>query len=161
MAHKTRVAQAQDASALVDEQMQEEVKQTKQNRTKLMVVLDWKMKFEPKAFRETTSEHYGNGEILWHGAFAYFYWYANDEEGKEYVEGVVLKVDQILNNESNQDGEAVLSMLEAFLCAIKEQFDFLQEAVICSDNAGCYHKKELLLGCAALNLVKGRKIRIS
>jgi hypothetical protein len=161
MAHKTRVVQAQDAAALIDESMQQDVQESKQNGTKLMVVIDWKMKFEPVSYRESTSEHYGKRGISWHGVFAYFYRYASDEStGEEYVERVVVKADQIMNGESNQDGEAVLSMAEAFLCTAGETFPFLVSAVFCSDNAGCYHKKEFVFGCAVLNLVKSRSIRI-
>jgi hypothetical protein len=76
MAHKTRVAQAQDAAALINQQMQQDVQESKQNGKTPMVVIDWKMKFEPKAFRKPTSEHYGKRGISWHGVFAYFYWYA-------------------------------------------------------------------------------------
>jgi hypothetical protein len=141
--------------------MQQAVRESKLNGKTLTVVLDWKMKFEPKAFREPTSEHYGKHGISWHGAFAYYYQYVVDRDtGEKYVERVVVKTDQIMNGESNQDGEAVLSMVEAFLCATKDQLDFIEDAVICSDNAGCYHKKEFVFGCAVLNLIRGRHIRI-
>jgi hypothetical protein len=72
-----------------------------------------------------------------------------------------VKTEQIMNGDSNQDGEAVLSMVEAFLCAIEEEFPFIKSAVICSDNAGCYHKKELVFGFVALNLINGRSIRMN
>jgi hypothetical protein len=161
MAHKTRVAQAQDSSSLMDEQMQQEVREMKQNGTTMMLVIDWKMKFKPQAFREATSEHYGKRGISWHGVFAYFYQFQIDEgNGQEYLERVVVKADQIMNGDSNQDGEAVLSMVEAFLHAIEMEFSLIKSAIICSDNAGCYHKKELVFGYVALNLIKGRTIRI-
>jgi regulator of extracellular matrix RemA (YlzA/DUF370 family) len=127
-----------------------------------MVVIDWKMKFEPVSYRGLTSEHYGKRGISWHGVFAYFYRYTSDEStGEEYVERVVVKADQIMNGKSNQDGKAVLSMVEAFLYTAEETFPFLESAVICSNNAGCYHKKEFVFGCAVLNLVNSRSIRIN
>lgn len=82
--------------------------------------------------------------------------------GKEYVERAVVKVDQIMYKETNQDGDAaVLSMVEAFLCAAEDNLPFIESAVICSDNAGCYHKKEFVFDCALLNLVEHRSIRIA
>ncbi|CAB9519427.1 unknown protein [Seminavis robusta] len=162
MAHKNRVAQQQDSQAQIDEEMQQEVRTSKSDGTKVMVVIDWKMKFEPKGRLESTAEHYGKRGISWHGAFAYFYRYQIDQStGEEYVERVVVKTDQILEGESNQGAEAVLSMFEAFLCGLEDEFPHLKELVVCSDNASCYHKKELILGMALLNLVKGRSIRIT
>ena len=51
-------------------------------------------------------------------------------------------------------------MTEAFICALEDQFPFLQEVTMCTDNAGCYHKKELVFGLALLNMMVGRQIRI-
>jgi regulator of extracellular matrix RemA (YlzA/DUF370 family) len=50
--------------------------------------------------------------------------------------------------------------VESFLCAAEAQFGFIKKAVICSDNAGCYHKKEFVFGCAVLNMIRGWSIRI-
>ena len=79
------------------------------------------------------------------------------------IEKVIIKADQIMDVDTLQTGESVLAMVEAFLTALEsdKRFDFLTETIISSDNAACYHKKLLSNGIPFLNLVPGRRIRIS
>ena len=78
MAHKVRAAQQTDEFAEIDEQLQKEVLDNPLfggdkfvNGTTMMLVIDWKMKFENKAKSEGSNEHYGKRGISWHGVFGH------------------------------------------------------------------------------------------
>ena len=116
------------------------------------------MNWEYKGKKETTQEHYGKRGIPWHGFFGFYYRYI-PETGS--FERIVIKVDQILDGDALKNGSAVLSLLECFLVAVEGEFMFLRKAIFQSDNAACYHKKELVLGIAFLNVMAGRMIRIT
>jgi len=73
MSHKQRVAQQQDAYVVIDEEMRNEVRENKGNGTKLMLVMDWMMKFETLMKMEPNHEHYRKRGISWHGFFGYYY----------------------------------------------------------------------------------------
>jgi hypothetical protein len=101
------------------------------------------MKFENIVKLEGTHQHYGKQGISWHGVFGFFYCWNKE---KDVGEKVVIKVDHILDNDTLQDGEGVLSMLECFLLTVEDTFPHLKTEIIQSDNAGWYHDKELVLG---------------
>lgn len=155
MQHKVRVAQQEDAARQLDTEMQEEVKRTKTNGTVIQIVMDWKMKWEQRGKNETAQEHCGKRGMSWHGACGFHCRWAD-----EHVEKVALKLDQIMDGDSEQSREAALSMTEAAVCASEVEVPFITEAVICSDNAGCHHKKEFALGVVAINLMTGHTIVI-
>jgi hypothetical protein len=157
MGHKHRVACQQDAIQRLDEDMRAEAKANNGNGTILGIIGDFKMNWNARGNKETTQQHYGKRGIPWHGFLGYYYRYIPETDS---LERVVIKVDQILEGDANKNGAAVLSLLECFLLQVEEEFSFLKEAVLQTDNAGNYHKKELVLGIAFLNLKWGRKIRI-
>jgi hypothetical protein len=157
MKHKQRVVNQQNELREIETTMRNEVKQSKGDGTQLMIVIDWKMKFENIVKLEGTHQHYGKRGISWHGVFGYFYRW---NEEKDLAEKVVIKVDQILDTDTLQDGEAVLSMVECFLLCVEDNFPHLQTGIFQSDNAGCYHDKALVFGVAFLNQMPGRNIRI-
>ena len=61
-----------------------------------------------------------------------------------------MPIDQIIETDNLQDGMAVLCCVEAVLIAIILAFLFLREVILISDNAGCYHKTELVLSIPLL-----------
>jgi hypothetical protein len=157
MGHKHRVACQQDAIQRLDKDMRAEAKANGGNGTILGIIGDFKMNWNARGNKETTQQHYGKRGIPWHGFLGYYYRYIPETDS---FERVVIKVDQILEGDANKNGAAVLSLLECFLLQVEEEFSFLKEAVLQTDNAGNYHKKELVLGIAFLNLKWGRRIRI-
>ena len=159
MAHKQRVAQQQGEIREIDGRMRSEVEDNQTSGTIIVIIIDWKMKFENIAKQDSTIDHYGKRGMSWHGCFAYFYQW-NKEEKR--VEKVVIKIDQILDTDALQNGDAVLSMFEAFLTAIESdaRFSHLKTTILQADNAACYHDKAFVFGVAFLNKMRNRKIRI-
>ena len=84
-----------------------------QNNTsdECVIVVDYKMKFEPCYYREKTVDHYGKRGISWHGAMVSYY-------AMEEVNGVQVPVlhkfymDHIIENENKQDVTAGFAVLE-------------------------------------------------
>ncbi|KAI9560512.1 hypothetical protein GHT06_011445 [Daphnia sinensis] len=117
-----------------------------------VLLIDYKMKFEPVYFREKTVDHYGKRGISWHGSMITFYTCV-------CVDGVQTTVpnkfymDHVVENESKQDVTSVISILEAMIIAIKKLFPHITTIFLQSDNASCYQNTVLLmlipyLGCA-------------
>jgi hypothetical protein len=73
MAHKQRVAQQQGQIREIDGGMRTEVEETQSVGTSIVIIIDWKMKFENIAKKESAMDHYGKRGISWHGCFAYYY----------------------------------------------------------------------------------------
>jgi hypothetical protein len=109
-----------------------------------VVLLDYKMKFEPVYFREKTVDHYGKRGISWHGSMITFY-------SSVCVDGVQTAVpnkfymDHVVENESKQDVTSVISILEAVVIAIKKLFPHITTVFLQSDNASCYQNTVLLM----------------
>jgi hypothetical protein len=132
--HKQRVINQQKKLREIEPVMQNVVKENKGEGTQLMIVIDWKMKVENIMKLKGTHQHYGKQGISWHGDFGFFYCW---NEEKDLAEKVVIKVDQILDNDKLQDGVAILSMLECFLLTVEDNIPHLMMGIIQSDNAGC------------------------
>jgi hypothetical protein len=110
--------------------------------------MDWKMKWDEMRQREASTHFYGKRGISWHIAdIAYCVW----DVGTETVKWLHGTLSQILENENKQDGLAVLSVLEAMMKKVSHEIPHLKFAYLRTDNAGCYHKKELTLGIPLLN----------
>lgn len=60
-------------------------------------------------------------------------------------------MDQLLENGNKQDGFAVLSFLEAVLRKFSVELPHIGPITAFSDNAACYHNKELVLGIPIIN----------
>jgi hypothetical protein len=158
MAHKHRTACQQDEIQRCDHDMREEAKLNGGNGTILGIIGDFKMNWNAMGNKETTQQHYGKRGIPWHGFLGVYYRYIPESDS---FERVVIKVDQILEGDAFKNGAAVLSLLECFLCQVEKEFPFLRKAIFQSDNAGNYHKKDLVLGIAFLNLKRGGRIRVT
>ena len=145
--HKTRVACQRKLSDVLEEELKEEC--TKSKRTsKALIVIDWKMKFEPMSQAETMTENFGKRGLPWHGvAIVYFIW---DQEEERAVKKVMY-IDQIVEFSSKQDALAVASLVETAIAGIRTNIPDLKEAMICSDNAGCYLSTFLVLIVSVIN----------
>ena len=134
------------------QEMEEKCTESKGIATTAKICIDWKMKWEPYTDRETTQEHYGKRGVSWHGAYIMYHEWSEEEkkavERRKYL-------DQILQGDNKQDGLGVLSMVEAMLVHIKEELPFIKDIILQSDNAGCYHVKELLFGMVILGIHHG------
>lgn len=80
-----------------------------------MILIDYKMKFEPIYFREKTTEHFGEKGLSWHGAIVY---YRSPEEPHDRK---ISYYDHISTGDSKQDWIAVLSIIEATVMQLKNE----------------------------------------
>lgn len=104
-----------------------------------IVLLDFKMKFEPIYFREKTVDHYGKRGITWHGVMIDYYTYEfNTVEDTWQAVDNKIYFDQVCDNDSKQDREAVLSLLEVTFYRIKRELPHIKRVTLLSDNATCY-----------------------
>ena len=82
MGHKCRVRCQQLGIEAIYKEMREDFIESDGNNVHGVLLMDFKMKFEPVSGRETTLEHYGKRGICWHGCqltyFDYIYEYNDD-----------------------------------------------------------------------------------
>jgi hypothetical protein len=160
--HRLRVCNQQDGFSTIDDELIEECLRTKKDGTTAAIIIDWKMKFEDERFRESSMHNYGKRGSSWHEAVAKFYTYEAKTVDGQLVERAAptfIALDQLLEHSNKQDGLAVLSDLEALMVKLSTELPFIKHGIIKSDNAGAYHKKELLFAIPLLNASsKGIKI---
>ena len=83
--HKTRVACQRNYSDILEEEMIKECEELGISRA--LIVIDWKMKFEPMSQAETMVENFGKRGLPCHGiAIIYYVW---DSVKKQAVKKVV------------------------------------------------------------------------
>jgi hypothetical protein len=146
--HRIRVSNQREEIDKLLKDIEEECQKTKKATTFAMMTADWKMKWEAARQREASIYFYGKRGLSWHiGDVSYCDW---DPETEKVVWRHVT-LSQILQNENKQDGLAVLSDVEAMMKKVSEEIPHVKYAYFRSDNAGCYHKKELTLCIPLLN----------
>ena len=111
---------------------------------KVVILIDYKMKFEAIRFREKTTEFFGKKGMSWHGAVVFYYnstesstHSASSAAGQE-DEIRTLFFDHLLTNDMKQDRVAVLSLLDAILARLKIELPDVKRFHLISDNARCY-----------------------
>ena len=107
------------------------------------------MRLEAMYFEELSLQHYGKRGMAFHGWMAEFFKYAPGKGAS--IE--VVYCNQVLDGTSKQDGLTVLALFEAVLMQIKIDHPQINNAILLSDNAHCYHSKimVMLLGLVAKN----------
>ena len=174
MAHSARCVNQSKGIARVENDIRDKCIATKGSTICAILIVDFKMKYEPKSMRETTVEHYGKRGIGWHGCALIYYLYQQkqddnnnmvyDNENNEPVMAAkkyIVYVDQILEESNRQDGLVVISLIEAAVVAIHDQLPFISSLIIQSDNANQYQNPHLILGLHLVNMKMHRKIFIS
>ena len=147
MRHRMRVICQRDACDKILEILKRDCEQTKRT-SRAFIIIDWKMKFEPMSSRETMPENFGKRGLPWHGvAIIYYIW---DNETSQAIKQV-LYIDQIVDKCSKQDCLSVVALFETTIAAIMTNVPAIKEAIVCSDNAGCYTSKLLVLLVCILN----------
>ena len=143
MGHRLRVLNQQHAIKKMQDEM---MMNCLQNETvnECVILLDYKMKFEPVYFREKTVDHYGKRGISWHGAMITFYTVVAVDGVRTAVQNRYY-MDHVVENESKQDITSVISILEAVIIGLKKMFPRLTTIYLQSDNASCYQNTMLLL----------------
>ena len=146
--HRVRVVNQQQAIAKVDAALIIEVRKSKRRGTTVKVTVDFKQKYLEKRLRSSQLNDFGQRGITWHiVVIEYYDW----DEDKEEVVRVQVPLDQILETGNKQDGPCVLSMLEAMLKMVRVELPFVENIILVSDNANCYHSKNMLFPICFLN----------
>lgn len=106
---------------------------------RVLIVIDWKMKFEALFFRETMQRWHGKKGISWHGAAVYYLPHEFSTESAMAGEFAMMFLDHILGNESTQDWCSVAAVVECVAMRVKQELPHVSEVCFVSDNAGCYN----------------------
>lgn len=113
---------------------------TNRKHERVVMLADYKMKFEPLRYGEQTVQFFGKKGISWHGVVVFYLPYKYDDEGN-YIGGEELSTlfyDRIINGDTKQDVGAVTSLLEAAMMRVRIDLPSVKEIILLSDNAGFY-----------------------
>lgn len=155
--HRARVINQQRAIKKIHEAIKLELEKTGKHgkkSNKIIVTMDYKQKFLERRNRSSQMNDYGQRGITWHIVVIEYYVYEVPCEANGYkgeAKRVQIPVDQILNSGNKQDGPCVLSMVESLLKFVQTELKFVKEIVLVSDNAQCYHSKEMIFSICILN----------
>ena len=158
MGHKARCKNQSEYIKQVEDDMKKVCIDSKGEDTRGLLVMDFKMKFNPISARESTIEHYGKRGISWHGFCLIYYLY--DNETKEPIRYSTY-LDQILSDGNKQDAHCVVSLLEAALNQIIHDLPFINSVTLQSDNARCYENHFIMVAISILNEIYHSDIFIS
>ena len=164
MRHRIRVTCQRERYDKVMNDLYADCVKHKKTTGKVFIIVDFKQKFESMSSRETMPENFGKRGMAWHGVSIIFYKWTKDETDGIYKPmKEVLYMDQILDRTNKQDALSVICLIEALAVASLAQFPDMVpiEAILCSDNAGCYLSKFLLLAISIMNLRYSGKFFIS
>lgn len=117
--------------------------------SKVLIVMDWAMKFQQLKYREKQSEWFGKRGLSWHVSSVVIKNVLTDSvEVQTYVH---------LFDNCTQDWYSVASIIENLLLKLKKMKPSLKLASLRSDEAGCYHNNFIM---AALTDI-GRRVGVS
>ena len=107
-----------------------------------LMIIAFKMKFEPLPSRGTSLECYGKRGIGWYGVHVIYFKLKEVEDddrniAKEAVQYSV-NMDQILADRNRQDSTCITSLLDTALKQISVDLLFISEIILQSDNANSY-----------------------
>ncbi len=156
MGHQSQCTNQSTSIKSIEKKIQKLCVKSKGDDIRGILVIDFKMKFNPINTRESTIDHYGKRGISWHGFCLIYYMY--DENMKEATKYCTY-LDQILSDGNKQDTYCVLSLLEAGLKQIHNDLPFVKSIVLQSDNVRCYENL-LIVGISIFNQLYYPDIRV-
>lgn len=119
------------------------------------VVTDFKMKYTPTRYRETSQQHFGKRGMSWNGFMVLYHpsaecnlRYTVDNDSNEFEH---FYIDAISVGDATQDYYMVLSGFEMLISEITKHLPHVKKIIIQSDNARCYQSGALLYGIAQIN----------
>ena len=148
MGHKARCSNQSQSIRNIEEDLKDKCSKSKGDKVEALLIMDFKMKFNPMSSRESTIDHYGKRGISWHGFCLIYYLY---DEVEDKPVRYCNYLDQILSDGNKQDAYCVMSLLDAALAQINHDCPFISSVVVQSDNARCYENHFLILGMCILN----------
>lgn len=126
------------------------------------VITDFKMKYTPVRYRETSQQHFAKRGMSWNG-FMILYrteehnWDCLDDTQRESFDHMYF--DLLSSGDSTQDYFMVLSGLEVMLSELHKELPYIKHVVVQSDNAKCYQSGSLFYGIAMINQTSIIKIK--
>lgn len=115
---------------------------------KVLIIMDWAMKFLPQLFRETQQDWFGKRGISWHISVVYRR-VEDDLQSQTFIH---------LIQSCNQDSSAVVLIMEHVLRTLKSEHPEIDAAFFRQDNAGCYHSSKTILAGQAIEKSSGVRI---
>jgi len=109
MGHRLRVLNQQKHLQKVADEMKQ-MCADKGCSDEAIVVIDYKMKFDPQYFREKTVDHYGKRGMTWHGVIVRFWQMEQTSDGADAVE-TKLYFDHIAADDNKQDKESAAAFV--------------------------------------------------
>lgn len=131
---------------------QEEAKQDvldQLNEESCLIVMDWAMKLLSHHFQKQMSRFFGK-----HGRS----WQVSAVITKSTAEKFKVECFVHLFNTCNQNSFAITSIIEHLLKTLKEEYPTLKQCFLCSENAGCYKNRALLLSLPEVSARSGIKV---
>lgn len=128
-------------------------------------IMDFKMKYTPVRYRETTQQHFAKRGMSWNGIMILYRkpnhdrYTETESKGREREEFDVMYFDYMSTGDTTQDYFMVLSGLEAMLHEIHKELPHIKSIVLQSDNARCYQSSALIYGIVLLNMTSPIKVR--
>lgn len=121
------------------------------------------MKFNPQRFREQSSAWFGKRGMSWHGTAVVFHpdvelLWPVDLRTFADCQRKVLYLHDIIGNDIQQDQFTALSILQSVLAFIKTHVPTVTNAVLQSDNAGCYSSTCFVIGAGTLHAITGVRV---
>ena len=156
MGHRMRCTNQNEAINKLKDDMVKKLLESNGTDVCALMIIDFKMKFEPASARETSLEHYGKRGIGWHGVHIMYYKLEDvqdDEGGTSSKKPVQYSVylDQILDDGNRQDTVCVVSLLDAAMRQVTIDIPAIKSIILQSDNANCYQNTFLVCAIAFLN----------
>ena len=158
MGHKAQCKNQSEYIKQVENDMKKVCIDSRGEDIRGLLVMDFKIKFNPISARESTIEHYGKRGISWHGFCLIYYLY--DNESKEPIRYSTY-LDQILSGGNKQDAHCVVSLLEAALDQIIHHLSFINSVTLQSDSARCHENHFIMGAISILNEIYHHDIFIS
>lgn len=140
--NRVQVVNQQRALSKVDAKLWLEVTRSRRRGTTVKIVIDFKQKCLEKRLQPSQINDFGQGGITWHIVVIEYSDY--NEETDEPV-CFLVPIDQILDSGNRQDGPCV-----------KVELPWVKNIIIVSDNANCYHSKNMLFPICLLNQLSMR-----
>ena len=160
-AHVMQCSCQLEALCDLETKLKNECMETKGSKTRSIMIMDFKMKYESKSVCESSIEHYGKRGIGWHGCALIYYLYKIKLDDKNNIVYDTSGKEVYKPRSNKQDGMTVISLIEAALVSIVDQLSFIDEIVLQSDNALTYQNPQVLFGIQLPNAKYHKNLFIS
>ena len=107
------------------------------NKSSVLFIQDWAMKFLPRQYRESQGGWFARKGFSWHITVA-----IRKKKSEMETQAFMHVVEQC-----NQDSPCVVMLMEHLLATLKKENPDINRAFYRQDNPGCYHAANTILAC--------------